>query len=370
MTLDREGAWYFWTESVDVPNVFAGTPDWQNGFKMIVRKGGAASANHLPVATVSVDGHASGEIIGSSTVTVHFKATDADNNLYGIRYNVWYSNTNTQDNNGGNFAPVSGGIGEVVKTVTLNQDGDWYFWTDVQDNEANYANSPCWTSGFKLTVSQAGVLRGDYQTDTLFAQGYPSGLGNSDYVKLIYRGMLRREADSGGLTTFLNALNAGALTHATMVDSILGSQEFKLFVGPVARLYFGALRRVPDTGGLDRVNYLRAGNSLDSMGNAFSNCQEFLNRYGTLNNQDYVAQLYRDFLQREATSTELAGLKGLLDAGTETRGQILVYVSGLQDSINLYTWEVRTVLDFFTFLNRAPSQTELASWQSYLGVLP
>ena len=39
--------------------------------------------------------------------------------------------------------------------------------------------------------SWQGFLLGDDQTDTLFAQGYPSGLADTDYVSLVFQGFLR-----------------------------------------------------------------------------------------------------------------------------------------------------------------------------------
>jgi hypothetical protein len=151
---------------------------------------------------------------------------------------------------------------------------------------------------------------------------------------------------------------------------VQNSTEFNLFVAPVSRLYLAALRRVPDQPGLDNwVNYVRAGTSLQVMADAFAASQEFLNRYGAMSNGDYVAQLYRDVLGREADPDGLAHWTGLLDAGTATRGQILIGFSESQEAVHLFAPTLRTFLHYFTFLNATPTQNQLDFWTNYLGTL-
>lgn len=117
--------------------------------------------NQPPVATIEVDGYSSGATItrpygGSVTVTVRYKATDGNGNLSGIRPQIWYPN-GSLNNNGGNFVGQSGSSGEVTWSVTLNEDGDWYFWTDAQDSTIapSYVDSGSWGNGFRLHVVQA-----------------------------------------------------------------------------------------------------------------------------------------------------------------------------------------------------------------------
>jgi hypothetical protein len=215
-----------------------------------------------------------------------------------------------------------------------------------------------------------GFLKGYGQTDTLYALGDPSGLSDADYVQAVFRGFLRRDADAGALGMFGSALAAGTVTHGSLVGTVLNSTEFNLFVAPVSRLYLAALRRVPDQPGLDNwVNYVRAGTSLQVMADAFAASQEFTNRYGAMSNGEYVAQLYRDVLGREADPDGRAHWTGLLDSGGTTRGQILIGFSESQEAIHLFAPTLRTFLHYFTFLNAAPTQTQLDFWKNYLGTL-
>ncbi len=210
-------------------------------------------------------------------------------------------------------------------------------------------------------------LKGYSQTDTLYALGYPPGLSDTDYVQVVFRGLLRRDADAGALGAFGAALAAGTLTHGSLVETVINSDEFNRFVAPVSRLYVGALQRVPDQAGLDNwVNFLRAGASLEDMADVFVANEEFLLRYGALNNQQYVAQLYLNILDREGGADELGYWTGLLNSGGMTRGQVLIGFSESQEAVNLLAPTLRTFLQYFTFLNAAPTQQELDNWKSYL----
>lgn len=115
-----------------------------------------APANNPPTAWVTVDGWSHGATVtrpygGSVSVTVRYKASDPDNNLARIRPQVWHP-SGYLNNNGGNFIGQSGGYGEVAWTVTLNENGNWHFWTDAEDTNNVFVNSGAWSAGFRLTV--------------------------------------------------------------------------------------------------------------------------------------------------------------------------------------------------------------------------
>ena len=217
--------------------------------------------------------------------------------------------------------------------------------------------------------SWLGFLQGCDQTDTLFAQGYPSGLADSNYVQLVFQGFLRRPADAGALSAFGSALTAGTITHASLVNTLLTSTEFNTFVAPVSRLYMAAFRRVPDAGGLDNwVAYVRAGNPLQSAADAFAASSEFELTYGSLDDTQYVTLLYENVLGREPDPAGLHDWVVQLGAGM-TRGQVLVGFSESQEGIGLFAPTVRIFLHYFAFLNAAPAQADLDYWKNYLATL-
>ena len=202
-----------------------------------------------------------------------------------------------------------------------------------------------------------GFLRGDGQTDTLFTQAYPAGLADSDYVQAVFQGFLRRDADAGTLRTFAGALTAGTLTHGGLVDTVMDSVEFRQFVAPVARLYLSAFLRVPDAPGLDNwVGYARTGISLQGMADQFAASQEFINRYGAMDDTAYVTALYENILGREPDTAGLADWTSRLGTGAATRSQILIGFSESPEAIHLFAPALRTFLSFFTFPKTTPSQ--------------
>ncbi len=160
-----------------------GTPGWATTESPDIN----SFAGIAPRAEITVDGHTHGKRLSwiegdpAPTITVRYKATDADGNLTGIRpqfwAHTWYYEDNSENgqtgwlpsvqfyNNNGNFIPQAGGSGEYVQTFTLNSwypspECHYYFWTDAQDALGNSVNSGsdgqggAWQQGFHLIVDQ------------------------------------------------------------------------------------------------------------------------------------------------------------------------------------------------------------------------
>jgi len=109
--------------------------------------------NHPPAATISVAGRTSGDSVPVGTaITVYYGASDIDGNLSGIRYNIWNPGAGVFDNGGGSYATQSGSSGLLTKTVTLSSPGDWYFWTEARDIPGATANTPAYSSGFRIAA--------------------------------------------------------------------------------------------------------------------------------------------------------------------------------------------------------------------------
>jgi len=105
--------------------------------------------------------------------------------------------------------------------------------------------------------------------------------------------------------------------------------------GQVYRLYEASLARPPDQAGLTNwTNALNGGTSLATVAGGFVGSQEFQGAYGGLDNAGFVTLLYRNVLHRAPDQAGLDNWVALLDAGQETRAQVVLGFSESQEDIN------------------------------------
>ncbi len=94
------------------------------------------------------------------------------------------------------------------------------------------------------------------------------------------------------------------------------------------RLYQTYFLRQPDRSGFNYwISTSAKGTSLQSISNYFSQSTEFRKRYGSLNNDKFLALIYRNVLCRPQDKEGFAYWKGLLDSGELTRGELMVLFS-------------------------------------------
>ncbi|HEV3444279.1 MAG TPA: DUF4214 domain-containing protein [Gemmataceae bacterium] len=133
-----------------------------------------------------------------------------------------------------------------------------------------------------------------------------------DEVQTIYQRFLHRAADPGGLAIFSNALGAGA-TVEQVEEIVIGSQEYfqlngSTNAGFLTGLYRDVLNRSPDAGGLFAFTQaLQAGLSRSAVAAVLFGSQEFRN--------DLVALDYQTDLGRNADPAGAAGFVLALNSG-------------------------------------------------------
>lgn len=175
------------------------------------------------------------------------------------------------------------------------------------------------------------------------------GLSNADFVGQLYRFSLGREPDAGGQTFWTGELDRG-VSRSDMLLIFSESEEHRgqtagtlargLWVADeealiIARLYDATFDRLPDPGGLAGwVARLEGGMPLSEIGAAFAGSEEFQARYGSLNNQQYIEQLYRFTLNREADAGGVAFWTSELNRGV-SRGDMLLAFSESSEHIGL-----------------------------------
>ncbi|EWY35862.1 hypothetical protein N825_32675 [Skermanella stibiiresistens SB22] len=205
-----------------------------------------------------------------------------------------------------------------------------------------------WTGALKagMTLKQAAGRFAD-STEFRLHYGAPDDAG---FVKQLYLNVLDREADAGGLSNWTKAMSAG-MTRAEALVGFSESVENIQRMAPVledgiwvrdntaatvARLYDSVFDRLPDAGGLGAwTDAIKAGMGLDQAADGFTGSAEFQQRYGALDNTNFVKTLYRNVLDREAEPAGLANWRGALDAGVDRSDIVLAFSESAEHVMKL-----------------------------------
>jgi alpha-tubulin suppressor-like RCC1 family protein len=181
-----------------------------------------------------------------------------------------------------------------------------------------------------------------------------------------YRDFLAREGDAGGIEFWAGQVAGGALTRGQAIELFFGSPEFQGVIAPAARLYFAYFLRIPDYAGLNFwIGHYRAGNSLESISDFFAASAEFQATYGALDNAAFVNLVYRNVLGRAPDPGGFAFWRGQLDAGSMTRGQVMLGFSESDEYREASESMVYVTMMYFGMLRRAPEPQGFDFWVGY-----
>lgn len=212
------------------------------------------------------------------------------------------------------------------------------------------------------------------------------GTDNETYVRMMYRYSLDREPDAAGLAQHLASLNNG-MSRLDLLATFSESAEHKQLMTAkiesrgiwiqdeatlaVARLYDSVLDRVPDIGGLDHYRgAVDQGYGLQQFADNMVQSPEFRARYGELSNTDFVKQIYRFVLDREADAKGLSEYVAALNSGL-TRAELVIIFSESPEHRASYqaTWE-NQVRNLETGRYKAPEAAEGVDADDSPQVLP
>lgn len=113
----------------------------------------------------------------------------------------------------------------------------------------------------------------------------------------------------------------------------------------ITRLYDTIFDREPDAGGMEFwTNHLNAGFPLQAIADGFTAAPEFQARYGTPDDREFAALLYRNVLDREAEPEGLAFWTGVLNSFAATRAQVVVGFSESPEHVAKVTPAGRAVV--------------------------
>ena len=227
------------------------------------------------------------------------------------------------------------------------------------------------TGSYSLTVTSGSAFTDQNFADVLTSIAIPltlppntaftaEGNANADYVEAIYRAVLDRNADPGGLSSWSTFLNNGG-TRLLVVQGIWDSPEH--FNQEVTAFYLTLLRRAPDAAGLTYwVGQLQNGVPEEQIASAFLNTKESLSK----GDKYFVDEMYESLLGRSFDPTgEAYWLNALGDdaSGDPTHAATLTHAQVVPDF--LYSTESldRLVAGYYeVFLRRQADPGGLEGW--------
>jgi hypothetical protein len=191
------------------------------------------------------------------------------------------------------------------------------------------------------------------------------GNANADYVEALYRFILQRNADSGGLAYWTGLLNKG-VSRTSVAQAVWKSQEH--FANEVTAYYETILGRTPDSKGLAAwVSQLENGTPEEEVVIGFLGSQEYLSK----GDKYFVDQMYAAILGRSPDPSRESYWLGQLgdDSSGNPTGQppALMHQQVVKDI--LYSTESLTRLiegDYQIFLGRNADPQGLSAWLSAL----
>ena len=184
-----------------------------------------------------------------------------------------------------------------------------------------------WTGALQAGQPLSALASGFLESPE-FAARFGALPDNGAFIDRLYLNVLGREADPAGKQGWLDLMNNGA-GRAQVLEGFSESAENKAntaglvangiwdrseTAAAVARLYDTVLGRAPDAAGLSTWSALIDGGalSLRQVADGFTGSAEFQARYGSLDDRDFVAELYRNSLDREPDAAGLEGWVGML----------------------------------------------------------
>jgi hypothetical protein len=283
------------------------------------------------------------------TNAVLFHFTDADPNAVPSDYTAtvsWGDGTTETSASSPNVmivANVAGGFDVVGSHTYLDEFTGKTFSASVADQ-----------GGATAIAANANV--------TVLEELLPGGVRgtpNQRWLSEVYRDLLSRQVDSGGLAAWNSQLNLG-MSQVQIVQSIETSKEYR--TNQVQALYSQYLHRSADAWGLaGDVAYLQSGGTVEQLAAAIAGSAEYFQNRGGGTNSGFLAALYQDSLGRPIDSVG-AGYFGAALAAGVSRVQV---AASVLSSAEYHRFLVSTYYN--TLLDR-PTDAGSAGWVNALNM--
>ncbi len=232
--------------------------------------------------------------------------------------------------------------------LTADQKALYRLYGATLAREPDAAGLDGWAKELGKGATLASVAAG-FVASREFQAAY-GALGNDAFVALLYKNVLNRAADAGGLAGWTAQL-AARTTRESVVLGFSESAEYQgnmdagtrgfatavqnsAAYGQLFRMYAATLNRAPDVAGFEAwVDTLAGGQALASVAAGFVASSEFQSVYGALSDTQFVTLLYNNVLHRGADAAGLAHWTAELASG-KTRESIVLGLSESVEHIN------------------------------------
>jgi hypothetical protein len=192
--------------------------------------------------------------------------------------------------------------------------------------------------------------------DRSLLQGGP--LTNVGFVTQLYRDVLKREPDQGGLAAWSAPLDSGQASRAQVAQGFVNSVEYHMDV--VQGFYNTLLHRAADPAGLNGwTNFLAQGGTQRQLEAQFLGSDEYFITRGGATVNGYAHALYQDALNRQIDPVGLQSVTTWL-SGSDTTASRTDLASIVIDSPE---GDIVTIDRLYSqFLHRAPDPVGLSAF--------
>lgn len=259
--------------------------------------------------------------------------------------------------------PVSPGTGTPTGTVTFTDNGNFLNTVTLVGGVATLSTSTLTAGSHTIVATYSGDANfsSSSGSTTVSSTSTTGTCDNQTFVTQVYRDLLNREPDAGGLAAFTDLLNSNQATRAQVVLAVEASPEFRMDV--VERLYEELLGRSADASGLSAWTDFLANHTQRDLEAALLASPEFFQRAGGTNTA-FLQAVYQDVLHRAIDPSGLAGWGDVLGDDpddVDDRVRVALAILNSQESNTL------TVDNLYQeFLNRAPDTGGLAAFTAAL----
>lgn len=239
----------------------------------------------------------------------------------------------------GKYVLFSDGVGRFDASGVAQEVA--HIYKAAFDRAADASGLDYWTSRVESGIQTERSVATGFTESEEFRATY-GNLDDRSFVQQLYQNVLDRQGEQAGIDSWVNLLQSGGgrdtvlYGFATSFEnvarnlSVMGDDEY----GHAYRLYEAALNREPETAGLNYwYNNLEAGQSLTSVAQGFIDSNEFQQKYGGLDNGNFVEQLYQNVLDRGSDAAGFQYWMEALNGGTSRADVLINFSDSLENRI-------------------------------------